>query len=90
MSDKIFLPHTVTIENRHSMTVTGVVQVVAYDEFHIILKTDYGTLFIQGRELTAGEISSASNTLKLTGTVESLQYKGVKNKSESLVSRIFR
>lgn len=90
MSDKIFLPHTVTIENRHSMTVTGVVQVVAYDEFHIILKTDYGMLFIQGRELTAGEISSASNTLKLTGTVESLQYKGVKNKSESLVSRIFR
>ncbi|MBQ8604660.1 MAG: sporulation protein YabP [Oscillospiraceae bacterium] len=90
MSDKIFLPHTVTMENRNSMTVTGVVQVVAYDEFHIILKTDYGTLLIRGRDLTAGEISSASNTLKLTGTVESLQYKGMKNKSESFMSRIFR
>lgn len=90
MSDKILLPHTVSIENRHSMTVTGVNQVVAYDEYHIILKTDYGTLIVQGRDLMAGEISSSSNMLKLTGTVESLQYKGIRNKSESFVSRIFR
>ena len=44
MSDKILLPHTVTIDNRRCMSVTGVQQVVAYDEFHIILKTDYGYL----------------------------------------------
>ncbi|MBR5520580.1 MAG: hypothetical protein IKU54_01155 [Oscillospiraceae bacterium] len=90
MSDKILLPHTVTMENRAAMTVTGVVQVVAYDETHVILKTDYGTMYINGRNLAAGEISSASNMLKLTGTVESVQYKGLKSKSESIASRIFR
>jgi len=90
MSDKILLPHTIAIENRSAMSVTGVVQVVAYDEHHIILKTDYGTLIIRGRDLVAGEISSSSNTLKLNGTVESLQYKGIKNKSEGIASRIFR
>lgn len=90
MSDKILLPHTVTIDNRRCMSVTGVQQVVAYDEFHIILKTDYGSLVIQGRELVAGEISSSSNTLKLTGNIETLQYKAAKDKSESLLARLLK
>ena len=75
MSDKILMSHNVIIENRRRMSVTGVLQVVAYDEFHIVLKTDYGSLIIQGRDLVAGEISSQNNTLKLTGSIETLQYK---------------
>ena len=90
MSDKILLPHTVTIENRNQMSVSGVRQVVAYDEMHIILRTDYGILVIQGREMIAGEISSTSNTMKLTGKIETLQYKAAKDKSEGFLSRILK
>ncbi len=90
MSDKILLPHTVTIENRNKMSVSGVRQVVAYDEFRITLRTDYGTLFIQGRDLVAGEISSSSNTMSLTGKIENLQYKAARDKSESFLSRIMK
>ena len=90
MSDKILLPHTVTIENRRRITVTGVQQIMAYDEFHIMLKTDYGSLVIQGKELAAGEISSSSNTLKLTGRIETLLYKAMKDKSESFLSRLLK
>ena len=64
MSDKILMPHTVYCEDRKSMTVTGVLQVVAYDEYHIVLNTDYGRLIKQGRHLIAGEIRSRNNTLK--------------------------
>lgn len=90
MSDKILLPHTVTMENRRQMSVTGVIQVIAYDEFHIILKTDYGQLIIQGRELSAGEISSSQNTLKLTGNIETLRYKVSKDRSEGLLARLLK
>ncbi len=90
MSDKILLPHSLTIENRKDMQVTGVRQVVAYDEFHIILKTDYGALTINGRDLTAGEISSTNNTLKLSGSIETLQYKAVRDKSESFLQRLMK
>ena len=90
MSDKFLLPHTVTIENRNTMSVSGVVKVMVYDEFHIILQTDYGQLIIQGRNIVAGEISSSSNTLKLTGEISSLQYKAKKDKSRDIFSRIFR
>ncbi len=89
MSEKTLLDHTLFLENRSKMTVTGVLQVVAYDEFHIILKTDCGRLIIQGRNLVAGEISSSRNTLKLTGDIQTFVYKGAGDK-DGLFSRIFR
>lgn len=90
MSDKILLPHKITVENRKEMSVGGVVQVVSYDEYRIVLRTDYGTLIIQGRDLIAGEINSATNTLKLTGRIDTLQYKAAKDKSESLFARMMK
>ena len=78
------------MENRKEMSVGGVVQVVSYDEYRIVLRTDYGTLIIQGRDLIAGEINSATNTLKLTGRIDTLQYKAAKDKSESLFARMMK
>lgn len=90
MPEKMLLPHTVNIENRKNMSVSGVTQVVAYDEFHIVLKTDYGQMIIQGKNLVAGEMSSARSTIKLTGNIELIQYKAVKDKSESLLSKLLK
>ncbi|MBQ6850331.1 MAG: YabP/YqfC family sporulation protein [Oscillospiraceae bacterium] len=90
MSDKILLQHKVIIENRGAMSVDGVTQVVAYDENRIVLRTDYGTLIVTGRDLVAGEISSSNNTMKLTGNIDTLQYKGARDKREGLLSRITR
>ena len=90
MSDKVLNEHKVTIENRKAMTVSGVGQVVSYDEYRIVLRTDYGTLIIQGRDLVAGEISSATNTLKLTGRIETIQYKAAKDKSEGILQRMLK
>ncbi len=90
MSDKILLPHKITLENRKDMTVSGVVQVVSYDEYRIVLRTDYGTLVIAGRDLVTGEISSTTNTLKLTGRIETLQYKAARDKSENILSRLMK
>ena len=90
MSDKVLLEHKVTIENRKAMTVSGVGQVVSYDEYRIVLRTDYGTLIIWGRDLVAGEISSATNTLKLTGRIETIQYKAAKDKSEGILQRMLK
>lgn len=90
MADKILNPHKITVENRSDMSVTGVIQVVAYDENRVVLRTDFGTLIIQGRDLVAGEISSINNTMKLTGNIDTLQYKGARDKRENLLSRLTR
>ncbi len=88
MPEKTPIPHSLTIDNRSDMSVTGVVQVISYDENHIVLKTDYGKLYITGRNLVAGEISNTSNILKLSGEISALQYRGVTNKNESLFKRL--
>lgn len=90
MSDTVLHTHTLTLENRRQMSVTGVLQVVAYDEFHIILNTDYGQLIIQGKKLVAGEISSSQNRLKLDGEIESIQYRTLKDKSSGFLSKIMK
>lgn len=90
MSEKLLLPHTVTMDNRRQMSVTGVRQVVSYDEFRVVLRTDYGLLTIQGKNLVAGEISSSASTISLSGSFETLQYRASKDKSENLLSKLLK
>lgn len=90
MSDKILPQHKITIENRKDMQVTGVVQVVAYDEYKLVLKTDYGRLVISGKNLVAGEISAESGVLKLSGDIDFLQYQANRGKSEGTFGKLFR
>ena len=90
MTDKILSAHQVVMENRKTLNITGVMQVVYYDEFKLVLKTDYGKLTISGRNLVAGEISTTSKSLQLTGDIDFLQYSRDKGKSEKGLARILR
>lgn len=90
MTDKILSPHLVTMENRKELKITGVTQVVAYDEYKVVLRTDYGRLTISGRNLVAGEMSTSGKTLQLTGDIDFLQYNKDRGKSEKGVSRLLR
>lgn len=88
MSDKNLLQHKLVLENRTEMAVSGVTQVVAYDENRVVIRTDFGTLIITGRDMVAGEISSSGNTMKLTGNIDNIQYKGARDKRQNLLSRL--
>ena len=90
MADKILSEHTVFIENRRTMKITGVVQVVAYDEFRLILKTDYGKLTVSGRNLVAGQMNTESKTMELTGDINYLQYQANHGKSEKGLAKLLR
>ena len=90
MADKISSEHTVFIENRRTMKITGVVQVVAYDEFKLILKTDYGRLTVSGRNLVAGQMNTDSRTMELAGDINYLQYQANHGKSEKGLAKLLR
>ncbi len=90
MADKIFIQHTVAMENRREVKLTGVTQVVSYDEFKIIVRTDYGRLVIGGRNLAAGQLSVEDKTMQLTGDIDFLQYQKNRGKSESGLSKLLR
>ena len=90
MADKIFIQHTVVMENRREVKLTGVTQVISYDEFKIIVRTDYGRLVIGGRNLVAGQLSVEDKTMQLTGDIDFLQYQKNRGKSESGLSKLLR
>lgn len=90
MADKILSEHTVFMENRRSMKLTGVVQVIAYDEYRLVLKTDYGKLTVSGKNLVAGQMNTESRTMELTGDINYLQYQANHGKSEKGLAKLLR
>ena len=90
MADKIFAQHTVAMENRREVKLTGVTKVISYDEFKIIVRTDYGRLVIGGRNLVAGQLSVEDKTMQLSGDIDFLQYQKNRGKSESGLAKLLR
>ena len=43
-------PHKLTLENRGAGTVTGIREVVSFDENQVVLDTDLGLLTVKGKD----------------------------------------
>ena len=68
------LPHNIIVENRRSVTATGITRIVSYDEFSATLETQQGTLVIGGKGIQVSELSIQTGELKIFGQIEYLQY----------------
>lgn len=85
--------HKIAVVGRKSGTVTGISDVLSFDENEILLDTDMGMLTIKGKELHISRLSLELGEADLEGKVESISYsdKGHKKKQEgSLITRLFR
>lgn len=49
--EPVQLPHKLTLNERSSLTLTGVSQVVRFEESCVVLETQMGTLVIHGKDL---------------------------------------
>ena len=72
--DRIRLPHRLTLDERQKLTVTGVSEVVSFDENSVVLTTDMGTLVILGRELQLKTLSVEGGQVAVDGTVSAMSY----------------
>lgn len=66
--------HTLTMENRSRLTVTGVTRVISCDESGATLQTPMGDLTIGGQEIQVSELSVRTGEVHLSGRIEYLQY----------------
>lgn len=66
--------HKLTIDNRRHGTISGVVDVLAFDVNEIALETEQGRLTIKGKELHISRLTLERGEVDLEGTVESLVY----------------
>ncbi len=72
--DRLAVPHGLTLNGRSKLTMTGVTEVVSFDESAVVLHTSLGTLIVQGRELQLKALSPEGGGVAIEGTVTGLQY----------------
>lgn len=69
-----FKPHQVTLSEREKLTVTGVEEVLRFDENEVELRTGRGRLLVRGDNLHVGRLAIESGELGVDGTVAELVY----------------
>ena len=79
--------HTVTICNRQRVLLTGVEDVINFDERAVVLATLQGTLAIEGEGLHIKQMNVDSREFGIEGKIYSLCYLDKRSRKRGIFSR---
>ena len=83
-------PHHVVIEERKSLTVSGVEDVERFDENTIVLSTSRGAMVVAGENLHIEKLSLDGGDLKVDGDIDSVSYEEESAGRGGFLSRLLR
>jgi sporulation protein YabP len=84
--------HACRLENRSAASLTGVREVVSFDENQVVVDTDMGLLTIKGKELHVSRLTVEKGELEVDGQVDSLAYssnEAYRKAGQSILTRLF-
>ena len=67
-------PHKLTLNERRSLTMTGVTEVLRFDDTAVALRTGLGTAVIQGQELKLKTLSLEGGQMAVEGQICGIYY----------------
>ncbi len=79
----------IILQNAKRLSLSGVKEVLSFDEQAVSLDTDLGRLEVRGQSLKIDSFNTAIGDMLIFGTVYALVYTGVTQK-QSFVKRLFR
>ena len=68
------LPHKLQLNERKKLTMTGVTEVVSFDETAVVLQTSLGLLIVQGQQLQLKNLSLEGGQVAVEGDINALSY----------------
>ena len=74
MEDMLQLPHKLTLDGREKLTVTGVTEVLSFDENSVVMNTPLGALTVLGENLVLKTLSAEGGNLAVSGHISAAQY----------------
>ena len=82
----------IILENRKKMTLTGVEEVISFDDEKILLNTKLGALTIKGQNLKMNKLDVQNGDVMINGEIYYIGYSGkeVKKEKESIIGRLFK
>ena len=79
------------LENREKLSISGVIDVLSFDDQIVILETELGMLTIKGDDLRINKLSIDTQDVIIEGSIYSLSYTEKSEKrSNSLLGKIFK
>ncbi len=81
--------HSISLDSRQKLTVSGVEEVESFDENTITMYTNHGMLLVRGEGLHIEKLSLDGGDLKVEGQVDSLSYEDQERSSGGFLSRLF-
>lgn len=83
--------NNIVLENRKSLTVSGVNDVDSFDEQTVMLYTDLGELIIHGQDLHMNQLDVETGDVSIEGTITSLSYQEENQRGQGgFMSKLFR
>lgn len=93
MDEKLGLSHKVMLNNREKGSLTGILDVISFDENTIVLDTDMGLLTIKGKDLHVSRLTLERGEIDIEGKTDSLVYssnESYRKAGQSLLARLFK
>ena len=80
------------LENREKLSISGVLDVLSFDDQIVIVETELGLLNVKGENLRINKLSIDTSEVIIEGDIYSLLYsdKSSDKKGNSLIGKIFK
>ena len=80
------------LEDRKKLTLSGVIEVISFDEQKIDLTTKLGNLTIKGEELKMNKLDVQNGDIIIMGNISYIVYSGkdIKKEKQSLIEKLFK
>ena len=85
--------HSITLNERKNITITGVKKIDSFDDEEFLLETNMGYIVIKGQELEIIKLDTYQGNVSIKGKINSLNYMESANKKEkedSIISKLFK
>lgn len=79
--------HALTLQQRQKLNMTGVSEVVSFEENLVLLRTELGTLAVHGQQLQLKNLTLEGGAVAVEGRISALIYE--EPKSGGWLSRLF-
>jgi len=91
--ENISLNHSVVLNERKNINITGVKKIENFDNEEFLMETNMGYIVIKGEELEIVKLDTYQGNVMIKGKVNSLTYAdsaNKKNKEDGLFNKLFK
>lgn len=89
-ANKNTVPHNLIMQDRSSLSVSGVSDVDSFDEQTVVMYTNMGELTVKGDDLHINKLNVESGDIVMEGKIYSMSYSDDSPKSKSFLSKLFK